>query len=267
MSAQGELRRLAAFGQELLDETDRIAMRWFRSELDIRAKADATLVTQADTEIERLLRERITAAHPDHGLLGEEYGVDSPDAGWRWVIDPIDATNNFIRGIGVFATLVGVARGDEVVIGLVSAPAMRARWWAVSGEGAHLHDASGQRRIRVSDIARLADAQLCYGSLRGLDRAGLGEGVLAASRGAWRDRGFGDFWAHMLVAQGSAEAMVEVGVKPWDMAAPHAIVAEAGGRMTDLDGAPSWTAPNVLTTNGAVHDELLEVLRQRSLTG
>jgi histidinol-phosphatase len=257
----GELSGLLAFAHELADAADAIAMRVYRHELAVRTKPDATLVTLADTEIESTLRDRIAAAHPDHGLVGEEYGTESGDATWRWVIDPIDGTHNFVRGIPIFGTLVGLAREDDVVVGVASAPALATRWWAARGEGAHRRDATGSLPIRVSDVARLAQSQVCYPSLRGVEAAGLGDRLRTTVRAAWRDRGFGDFWAHMLVAQGSAETMIEVGVKPWDMAAPYAIVTEAGGRMTDHAGVDSWTARNILTTNGRVHDELLAVLQ------
>ena len=126
--------------------------------------------------------------------------------------------------------------------------------------GAHVRADGEERRIHASKVSRLADAQIVFATLRGLENAGLGEGLRRIVLGAWRDRGFGDFWGHMLVAQGSAETMIEYGVKPWDMAAPYVIVTEAGGRMTDLEGTPSWTAPNVLSSNGLLHDELLRML-------
>jgi histidinol-phosphatase len=256
-----DLHRLLAFAHELADAADAIALRVYSGELAVRIKPDATLVTQADTEIESTLRRRIAAAYPDHGLVGEEYGTESGGARWRWVLDPIDGTHNFVRGIPVFGTLIGLARDSDVVVGVASAPALATRWWAARGEGAHRRDATGVLPIQVSDVARLSDAQVCYPSLRGVERAGLGGALRTTVLGAWRDRGFGDFWAHMLVAQGSAEVMLEVGVKPWDMAAPYAIVTEAGGRMTDHAGADSWTTSNILTTNSAVHDELLAILR------
>jgi histidinol-phosphatase len=260
MGSAGELRALLAFAHQLVDETDAIALRHFAGELTITAKHDRTLVTQADTEVEERLRERIATAHPTHAVTGEELGADAGDGEWRWIIDPIDATHNFVRGIPVFATLLALSRDGAIVLGVVSAPALGQRWSAAAGQGAVVRDVGGERRIRVSPIDRLADAQLCYSTLRGLDRVGLGPGLRRAVQAAWRDRGFGDFWGHMLVAQGSAEAMLEYGVAPWDMAAPYAVVTEAGGRMTDLAGRASWESPQVLTSNGGVHDELLGLL-------
>jgi histidinol-phosphatase len=245
---------------EWLDETDRIALTHFAGELTITAKHDRTLVTQADTEIETRLRERIGQAYPAHRVLGEEFG-SADDAGHgRWIIDPIDATHNFVRGIEVFATLLAFERGGELELGVVSAPAMRRRWWALRGAGAHVRDDRVERRIRVSAVETVDRAQILFSTLRGLDDAGLGDALHRLTSLAWRDRGFGDFWGHMLVAQGSAEAMLEYGIAPWDMAAPHVIISEAGGRMTDLAGRSSWSGPQILTTNGVLHDQILELL-------
>ncbi|HET8777308.1 MAG TPA: inositol monophosphatase family protein, partial [Candidatus Limnocylindria bacterium] len=146
----------------------------------------------------------------------------------------------------------------ELVLGLVSAPAMGERWWATASGGAWRRRNGAERRIGVSSVSSLADGQLMFGRANA-----LGGRVARAARDVWRDRGFGDFWGHMLVAAGSAEAMVEDGVAPWDMAAPYVIVTAAGGRMTNLEGVPSWTDRQLLTSNGLVHDELLALLRDR----
>jgi len=250
-------RELAEFAHALLDETDVLALRHFEAGVTATRKADRTLVTAADTEVERTIRERITDRYPEHGLIGEEYGTDAADAATSWIIDPIDATHNFVRGIGVFATLLACRVDGNLVLGLVSAPAMGERWWATADGGAWRRRASGERRIGVSSVPTLAEGQLLYGRALGLEGR-----VAQATSGAWRDRGFGDFWGHMLVAGGSAEAMIEDGVAPWDMAAPHVVVTAAGGRMTDLEGRPSWTDPRVVTSNGLVHDELLRLLER-----
>ena len=243
-----------------MDETDAIALRHFGGPLTIDAKPDRTLVTQADTAIESHLRERIADAFPTHTVAGEELGVAGDAGDGRWIIDPIDATHNFVRGIEVFATLLAFERDGALEVGVVSAPAMRRRWHGVRGGGAQVRLDGEERDLHVSRISDLADAQIVFATLRGLDNAGLGDGLRRITQRAWRDRGFGDFWGHMLVAQGAAETMIEYGVKSWDMAAPYVIVTEAGGRMTDLDGTPSWTAPNVLSSNGLLHDELLALL-------
>jgi histidinol-phosphatase len=255
-----DLPRLLKFAHGVLDETDAIAMRHFAGELTITEKHDRTLVTQADTEIETLIRERIARKHRRHGVVGEEFGTEQGAGDARWIIDPIDATHNFVRAIPVFATLLALERDDELVLGVVSAPALGQRWWAAAGRGAFTRDAAGERRIRVSAIDSFNESQLLFSTLRGLDDANLAQPLLRATHYSWRDRGFGDFWGHMLVAQGSAESMIEYGVAPWDMAAPYVIVSEAGGRMTDLEGRSSWSGPQALTTNGLIHDEMLEHL-------
>jgi len=250
------VRDLADFAHGVLDETDALALRHFESGVVASRKADRTLVTVADTEVERTIRERIAERFPDHGVMGEEFGTEAEGAAIVWIIDPIDATNNFVRGIAVFATLLACRIDGELVLGLVSAPAMGERWWATASGGAWRRRASGEKRIGVSSVSNLADAQLLYGRALSLDGR-----VAEASRRTWRDRGFGDFWGHMLVAGGSAEAMVEDGVAPWDMAAPYVVVTAAGGRMTNLDGLPSWTDPRLVASNGLIHDELLALLR------
>ena len=247
---------LLTFAHDLLDMTDAIALAAFRAGSRPDRKPDGTLVTAADIEIERLIRERIAERDPADGIIGEELGSDATDAERTWIVDPIDATHNFVRGIGIFATLLACRIGDELELGVVSAPAMGERWWGIAGRGAFRRDADGERRIGVSTIDRLADGQLLYGDAGTLDGR-----VVEVARETWRSRGFGDFWSHMLVASGSAEAMVEDGVQPYDMAAPYVVVTEAGGRMTDLDGRPSWTDARLVSSNGLVHDELLARLR------
>jgi histidinol-phosphatase len=254
-------RALLAFAHELIDDTDAILRGYFTGEFEVSLKPDQTYVTLADRDVEQMLRTRLSDAFPGHGFVGEEYGEEEGRGEARWIIDPIDATANFVRGIPVFGTLLALERGGQLVVGVASAPALDQRWWAVVGGGAFVRAAGRERRIRVSNIARLEDAQLVYGTLRTIDAHGRLPAWLGAVRRSRRDRGFGDFWGHMLVAQGSAEAMLdETGVHIWDLAAPAIILAEAGGQMTDLRGNPSWSGPDALSTNGLLHDELLEAL-------
>ncbi len=241
-----ESQQLLRFALELCDEADHIALSHFRRDLRIETKPDHSLVTQVDREIEERLRERIGKAYPAHGLLGEEFGVQAGDGETRWLIDPIDATANYVRGIPVFATLLGLEHAGEVVLGIISAPAMRERWHARRGSGAW----SGTRRLRVSAISTLADAQIFYGS----DRGGAFDGILAS---AWRSRGFGDFWGYALVAEGAGEAMLEPEVAPWDLAAPLVLIEEAGGRFTDLRGRRTHSGGSGLASNRLLHDTLL----------
>ncbi|CAN5739185.1 histidinol-phosphatase [soil metagenome] len=250
---------LLSFAQQQLDETDAILERHFNSELEVTEKPDRTLVTAADRLVETVLRTRLADAFPGHGFVGEEYGTEEGRGEARWIIDPLDATHNFVRGIPIFATLLALEREGELVLGVASAPALGQRWWASAGGGAFTRLGQRERPIRVSAVERLGEAQLLFGTLRTIEDQGHLPGWLRALSGSWRDRGFGDFWGHMLVAQGSAEAMLDLGVSVWDMAAPCAILMEAGGRMTDLAGRVSWTGPDVLTSNGLLHDELLEV--------
>lgn len=251
---------LCSFARSVLDETDGLALRHLASGLTVRAKADATLVTQVDTEIEERLRARISERYPSHGVLGEELGTEPGDGETRWIIDPIDGTHNLVRGIPIFATLLAVERAGTLVAAAVSAPALARRWWAWRSGGAYMRDHLGEHRIRVSGVERLEEAQLVWSGLRGMDRAGHLEALRQLAAAAWRDRGFGDFWGYMLVAEGAADAMLEFGPTLWDLAAPSLIVEEAGGRMTDFAGTPSHAGPEALASNDRLHDALVTAL-------
>jgi histidinol-phosphatase len=251
---------LRRFAVDLMDETDGIALSRLTGGLTVRSKPDASLVTQADMEVEARLRERIAAAFPRHGIVGEEYEDEAGDGETRWIVDPIDGTHNLVRGIPIFATLLAVERNGELLAAVVSAPALARRWHAARGEGAAVRDLLGERPIHVSMVDRLEDAQLVWSGLRALEAAGHGPAVRELARLAWRDRGFGDFWGYMLVAEGAAEAMLEVGPTLWDLAAPALIVAEAGGRLTDFAGVDSYVGPKALATNGSLHAVIVEHL-------
>jgi len=257
-----ELDAWLELAQAACDEADGIARQAFRRDLEITTKPDRTFVTQADTAIERAIRARIRAAYPDHGLVGEEYGTEDGEAATRWYIDPIDGTHNFIRGVPLFGTLLGVERDGELQASVMSAPALDERWWAHRGGGAWARDRSGEaRRIRVSEIDRLEDSHLLYGSGRDIIESGLAPGFEDLLRASWRDRGFGDFWGYALVAEGAAEAMIEVELKTWDAAAPTVIVEEAGGRVTDYGGHRDIAAGTIVASNGRLHETVLERLR------
>jgi len=222
-------------------------------------------VTETDTAIEAAIRTRIANAHPEHGLVGEEYGTEAGDAAIRWYIDPIDGTHNFIRGVPLFGTLLAVERDGELQAAVLSAPALHERWWARRGGGAWAlsADDNAPRRISVSGVMSLADAQLLYGSGHDIEASGRAPGFHDLLGDVWRERGFGDFWGYALLAEGAAEAMVEVDLWPWDAAAPMVLIEEAGGRVTDLDGRRAIDSRTFLATNGLLHDEFLERLRQR----
>lgn len=248
-----------AFALACCDVADDMALHHFRRDLIIETKPDRTFVTEADQAIERAIRDRITAAYPDHGLVGEEYGTEDGEGSVRWYIDPIDGTHNFMRGVPLFGALLAVECDGEVVVGVMSAPALGSRWYARRGGGAWAVDALGPtagvpRRIGVSRVAALADAQVLHASADEIAASGLAPGFPALIRESWRDRGFGDFWGYALVAEGAAEAMVEVGPHSWDLAAPSVIVEEAGGRFTDIDGERTIHGGNALATNGLLHE-------------
>ena len=263
----GELRGWvdAAFGW--CDAADEIALRHFRANPVTSRKPDRSFVTEADTAIERLLRERIADAFPDHGVVGEELGADARGASVRWFVDPIDGTHNFLRGVPIFATLLGVERDGELQAGVISAPAMGGRWFAWRGGGAwgtgRLAGAGpdgAPRRLNVTGIADVAEAQVVYAGTRDVIESGEApgfEGLLAA---AWRERGFGDFWGYSLVAEGAAEVMVEVGLSIWDAAAPVVLVEEAGGSVTDFAGRRIFDGGTTLATNGVLHDTVRSML-------
>ena len=244
---------------------DEISLRYFSRSPAVFTKQDGTLVTQADREIETVLRERIEERFPGHVVLGEEQGLSGGGVGVgvgvgsgspRWVVDPIDGTNNFAWGIPIFATLIAMQVGGETEVGVVSAPALGERYDAAAGLGARMNGSP----ITVSDVGTLAESRVGFASWGGWVEAGLDQqwgSILTRCR---RSRGFGDFWGHMLVARGAAEAMAEPDLQPWDVAALSVIVAEAGGRLTDFSGAPFRGRGSCLTTNGLVHDEILAEL-------
>ncbi len=254
-----ELEAWLAFAQAACDEADRLALAHFRRALEIMTKPDRSFVTVADQAIERMIRERILAAYPDHGLVGEEYGSEAGEARCRWYIDPIDGTHNFIRGVPLFGTLLALEVDGELQLGVVSAPALRERWYARRGGGAWAVGAAGNeapRSIHVSGISSLPDAQVLYGSVHDIETSPLAPGFRGLLGGIWRDRGFGDFWGYALLAEGAAEAVIEVNLSAWDMAAPLVLVEEAGGRVTDFAGRRLIDSGTLLATNGLLHDTI-----------
>jgi len=256
------LREWLDVAMEACDAADAIALSHFRRDLDLERKPDRSFVTVADQGIEREIRSRIKARYPDHGLVGEEYGTEDGAAATRWYIDPIDATHNFIRGVPLFGTLIGIEHQGELQVGVISAPAMRERWYAYRGGGAWNAGLDGVRQIRTSRVAALEDAQLLYGSARDTATSGYMPGFDALMTACWRERGFGDFWGYALVAEGAAEAMLETGMSPWDLAGPVVLIEEAGGRVTDVNGERRIDAPSFVGSNGHLHEEVLERLRR-----
>ncbi|MGE3962255.1 MAG: inositol monophosphatase [Dehalococcoidia bacterium] len=266
-TATPDLRGLLAFALEMADEADRIALGYYRGELGTTEKADGTLVTLADRAVEARLRELLARRYPDHAILGEEQGYTAGAGGTdgvgRWILDPIDGTHGFARGLPVWGTLIAYEAEGIVQLGVASGPALGTRWWAARGLGAYRGDTgvashAGQR-IHVSGVARIAESHVLNGSMKyALQRW---PNAQAVNDLAWRERGYGDFWAHCLVAEGAAEAMFEHGPNAWDLAALIVILEEAGGRLTDDQGRAVIDAGHAISTNGLVHEELLALLR------
>ncbi|MDQ7908970.1 histidinol-phosphatase [Phytohabitans sp. ZYX-F-186] len=249
----------------LADTADSISTARFRAlDLHVESKPDLTPVSDADTAVERALRATLARTRPRDAVLGEEYGATEAAAGpgtRQWVIDPIDGTKNFIRGVPVWATLIALMEGDQPVVGLVSAPALGRRWWAAVGHGAYAgrHTAAATP-IKVSGVSRLADASFCYSDLMGWEENGRLGAMLGILRQTWRNRAYGDFYGYMLLAEGALDAMVEPELSLWDVAALVPIVTEAGGSFTDLDGRPGPGGGSAVATNGKLHGDLLERL-------
>ena len=248
---------------ELADVADRITMARFRADdLVVETKPDLTPVSEADTAVERAIREMLAEVRPEDSVLGEEYGAPAGGGSRRWIVDPIDGTKGYVRGIPVWATLLALHEDGEPSVAVVSAPAMRCRWWAARGVGAFSDDglADGNRPLRVSAIGRLDDAQVSYGGLEDWQGLGRADATLELVRSCWRSRNFGDFWAYMLVAEGAVEVALDPIVSLWDLAAPQLIVEEAGGRFTDLGGARTADGGDAIATNGLVHDAALAII-------
>jgi histidinol-phosphatase len=253
-----------AIAIELADLADEITLGRYRaSDLVVDTKPDMTPVTEADRTVEEVLRARLAQVRSSDAVVGEEFGASGGGGGRRWIIDPIDGTKGYVRGVPVWATLIALELEGESVLGLVSAPALGRRWWAARGAGAWVDDGlpGAPRRLRVSAVGSLDDAQLCYGGVEDWEAAGRDPGLLLElSRRCWRTRGFGDMWSYMLVAEGAAEIGLDPIVSLWDLAAPRAIVEEAGGRFSDFSGAPRADGGSGLATNGLLHDSVLEII-------
>lgn len=237
---------------------DEVTLPRFRArDLVVESKPDLTPVTEADRAAEKALRARIEAERPGDGVIGEEYGETAGTGARRWILDPIDGTKSYVRGIPPWATLIALERDGEMVVGVVSAPALRRRWWAARGAGAF---ADGER-IRVSRVSKIEDALLCFTSVTAFDDYGLGERFRTLARHCWATRGFSDYWAHVLVAEGSADIAVNPAMNLWDNAPLQVIAEEAGGRFTDLEGNRRVDGGDAVTTNGLLHDEVLAIMR------
>jgi histidinol-phosphatase len=250
------------FAHVLADAADDITMRRFRAlDLSVTAKPDLTPVSDADLATEESLRHVLSRARPRDAMLGEEYGKigTSPRC---WVIDPIDGTKNYVRGVPVWATLIGLMAEGAVMVGVVSAPALGRRWWAGQGGGAWTgRSLARASACRVSGVSDLADASLSYSGLSTWAASGRLPQFLDLAAKVWRTRAYGDFWSHMLVAEGAVDISAESEVSLWDLAALQVIVTEAGGVFTDLDGESRPDGGSAVCTNGVLHQQVLSLLR------
>jgi histidinol-phosphatase len=256
-----------ALALHLADAADAVSLDRFRAvDLHVSTKPDRTPVTDADQAVEREIRAGLSAERATDGILGEEYGTEEGSgagAHRQWIIDPIDGTANFLRGVPIWGTLIALAIDGVPVVGVVSAPALGRRWWGARGLGAHTvaTDDAAPRRLRVSAVSSLDDAVLSYNSLPGWDDAGRLEQVIDLTRAVWRARAIGDMWSYMLVAEGAIDIAGEFDLQPYDMAALQPIVEEAGGRFTSVDGKAGPWHGSALATNGLLHDDVLHRLR------
>ncbi|MGI8664652.1 MAG: histidinol-phosphatase [Jatrophihabitans sp.] len=246
---------------ELAELADEITTARFRAQdLVVSAKPDLTPVTDADQAVERAIRQRLAAVRPDDACHGEEHGL-SGSGPRQWVLDPIDGTKNFVRGVPVWATLIALLIDGEPVVGVVSAPALGQRWSAARGQGAFARSFGAQpRRLRVSEVAELADASLSYASLAGWSQLDRLPAFVELTQQVWRSRGYGDFWSYMLLAEGAVDIVAEPELSLWDMAALAPIVTEAGGRFTGLDGVDGVHQGNAVASNGRLHRALLAAI-------
>ncbi|MFP5297622.1 MAG: inositol monophosphatase family protein [Actinomycetota bacterium] len=248
-----------AFALEATHKAAEVALGRFGGDLQSKQKSDGTWATEADWGTEAALREQIGRRYPDHNILGEEEGLTAAtggppvDGAPMWVIDPIDGTNNYMASIPIWATLVGLRMDGDTVLGVVHAPALGETYHAAVGGGAFMNGSP----ISVDDVTSIEDALVVHAGVRRLCDAGFTHEFLEIVADARRDRGFGDFWGHMLVARGAASVMLEPELSIWDVAALQPIVSEAGGRLTTFDGDPWISEGSVLTTNGTLHDSLV----------
>ncbi|MFF0325716.1 histidinol-phosphatase [Nonomuraea angiospora] len=250
----------------MADAADDLTMRRFKAvDLKVDTKPDLTPVSDADRAVEETIRGTLRRARPRDAVVGEEFGK----TGWgarSWIIDPIDGTKNYVRGVPVWATLIALMEYGRVVVGLVSAPALGRRWWAATEGGAWTGKSlTKASRMQVSSVSTLEDASFSYSSFGGWEKTGKLDNFLDLSRACWRTRAYGDFWSHMMVAEGSVDLSAEPELSPWDMAALTVIVEEAGGKWTDVSGVKGLEGGSLVCTNGILHTEVIDRLNGTSI--
>lgn len=254
------VQRRASHARWLILQAGRLTWNYFERGVSAEFKDDQTPVTVADRQAEELLRGLIAKEFPGDGFLGEEFGEERSESGFRWIIDPIDATKNFVRGIPIYANLVGLEHEGALVAGLCYVPALQLLYHAVAGRGAFRND----EPIKASSVTKLGDAMLTYSSIDWFDKTNTTDFFLDVVRRVSRTRGFGDFYGMLLVAQGSVEAMLEPEISPWDIAALKPIVEEAGGVFTDWHGNDTIYGEGCIVANPAIHRALFDLLRRPS---
>ena len=256
---------------ELAEIADKISeQRFFSQDLVVETKPDSTPVTDADRSVEVALKAKLKEARPNDSLIGEEYGTTGTnlhgEGSRTWIIDPIDGTANFMRGVPVWATLIALAIDGKPVVSVVSAPAMGRRWWAAPGVGAQTRQIDGRiHQIQVSKIADLQHASLSYNSLKLWDENGRLDQLLTLTRKVWRTRAYGDFWSYMLLAEGALEITTEHNLAIYDIAALVPIIEQAGGEITDIDGELTIDSSSVLATNKVLHRTVAELFRHPNI--
>ena len=250
-----------SFATAIIDQVDALTLPRFQAQdFTVRTKPDNTEVTEIDVAAEQMIRSMLGRSRSRDAILGEEEGESGP-ASRRWIIDPIDGTRNFVRGVPVWATLLALVEEGKIVMGNVSAPALHRRWWAGNGLGAFTgRNWTNAKQIHVSEVSKVEDASLSYSSMSGWAERGQLRGFLRLAQECWRNRAYGDFWSYMLLAEGAVDIACEPDLELYDMAALVPIVQEAGGTFTSVDGAPGPGGGNAFATNGMLHDEALSLL-------
>lgn len=250
-----------ALALTLAGEADLIAMDRYRAQdLDIHLKPDRSQVTDADQRVETMIRTHLAAARPDDSVFGEEFGTTG-ESTRQWIVDPIDGTSNFVRGVPIWGLLLALVIDGVPQVGVVSSPALGRRWWGATGHGSWVQEHGGEpRRLRVSAVDELANASLSYNSIRYWDRAGRLDNLITLTRAVDRTRAYGDMWPYMLLAEGALDIVGEYDLKPWDIAALVPVVREAGGTFTSMDGGDPLSTDGVLATNGLIHAAVISTL-------
>lgn len=261
----GKFKEDLGLALELAGMADQLTMSRFEAtDLSVKSKPDMTPVSDADLACEKLLRDELAKARPQDQVLGEEFGGEYVYEGRQWVIDPIDGTKNFVRGVPVWATLIALLEHGDPIVAVVSAPALRRRWYACKGHGAYRIFGGEPRRLKVSGVSQIDDASISMSSLSGWEERNLREEFLQMTDHAWRLRGYGDFWNYCLLAEGAIDIAAEPEVSLWDLAAPALLVTEAGGTFTNLEGEDGPNGGSALATNGHLHETAMQYLRYQT---